>query len=179
MVECMPDIWSRSGYNSTQNKRDVFSTGHIIFNGLKVNDNPKPKRLQALGKFCTTISIYSFFHSKILKHHYKSNLVYFNFFSENSWQAWSKVGILSMALVHAGIIPDSIHFIKLMSPKNHSYFMYCVLIVVDLPLLKDETKCLNVIQENRGKIVPGYLTLFQRVTSLRCHSIMTFFQLFF
>ena len=51
MVECMPDIWSRSGYHSTQNKRDVFSTGHIIFNGLKVNDNPKPKRLQALGKF--------------------------------------------------------------------------------------------------------------------------------
>ena len=92
-----------------------------------------------------------------------------NLISENSWQAWSKVGILSMALVHAGIVPDSIHFIKLMSPKNHSYFMYCVLIVVDLPLLKDETKCLNVIQENRGKIVPGYLTLFQRVTSLRCH----------
>ena len=99
--------------------------------------------------------------------------------SENSWQAWSKVGILSMALVHAGIVPDSIHFIKLMSPKNHSYFMYCVLIVVDLPLLKDETKCLNVIQENRGKIVPGYLTLFQRVTSLRCHSTITSLQIFF
>ena len=58
MVECMPDIWSRSGYHSTKNKRDIFSTGHIIFNGLKVNDNPKPKRLQALGKFCQTISIF-------------------------------------------------------------------------------------------------------------------------
>ena len=111
------------------------------------------------------------FHSsnnKTVDFHTSMNLVS-SLISENSWQAWSKVGILSMALVHAGIVPDSIHFIKLMSPKNHSYFMYCVLIVVDLPLLKDETKCLNVIQENRGKIVPGYLTLFQRVTSLRCH----------
>ena len=47
--------------------------------------------------------------------------------------------------------------------------MYCVLVSVDLPLQKDEVACLNVIQEVRGKTVPGYLTLFQRCTqSLRC-----------
>ena len=55
---------------------------------------------------------------------------------------------------------------KLVSPKNFDYFMYCVLVTVDLPLQKDEVKCLNIIQDNRGKTVPGYLTLFQRCSSL-------------
>ena len=36
--------------NVNANKGDIFMTSHVIFNGLKVNDNPKPKRLETLGK---------------------------------------------------------------------------------------------------------------------------------
>ena len=89
--------------------------------------------------------------------------------TETCWRSWSKVGELTIALLQSGIFPNCIHFLKLVAPKNFSYFMYCVLIAVDLPLQKDEVKCLNVVQEVRGKIVPGYLTLFQRCTSIRCH----------
>ena len=42
-------VWSRSGRNTNENKGDIFTTSHVIFNGLKVNDNPKPKRLETLG----------------------------------------------------------------------------------------------------------------------------------
>ena len=50
IVYCLPDIWSRSGVNVNENKGDIYMTSHVIFNGLKVNDNPKPKRLETLGK---------------------------------------------------------------------------------------------------------------------------------
>ena len=88
-------------------------------------------------------------------------------FLEEGWQTWSKIGILSLALMQGGINPNRIYFLKLVSPKNFAYFMYCVLVAVDLPLQKDEVKCLNIIQDNRGKTVPGYLTLFQRCSSIR------------
>ena len=53
IIYCLPDVWSRSGRNINENKGDIFTTSHVIFNGLKVNDNPRPKRLQTLGiKFC-------------------------------------------------------------------------------------------------------------------------------
>ena len=52
--------------------------------------------------------------------------------------------------------------------------MYCVLVAVDLPLQKDEVKCLNIIQDNRGKTVPGYLTLFQRCSSIRYPFLIEF-----
>ena len=51
IVYCLPEIWSRSGVNVNENKGDIFMTSHVIFNGLKVNDNPKPKRLETLGKY--------------------------------------------------------------------------------------------------------------------------------
>ena len=49
IIYCLPDVWSRSGRNTNENKGDIFTTTHVIFNGLKVNDNPKPKRLETLG----------------------------------------------------------------------------------------------------------------------------------
>ena len=49
IIYCLPDVWSRSGRNINENKGDIFTTSHVIFNGLKVNDNPRPKRLQTLG----------------------------------------------------------------------------------------------------------------------------------
>ena len=69
----------------------------------------------------------------------------------------------------SNISPNCIHFLKLVAPKDFSYFMYCLLTAVDLPDNDDEVKCLNVLQEVRGKTVPGYLTLFKRFPSHRCH----------
>ena len=51
IVHCLPDIWSRSGTNKNENKTDLLMSSHVIFNGLKVNDNPRPKRLQTLGNY--------------------------------------------------------------------------------------------------------------------------------
>ena len=101
----------------------------------------------------------------------RTNKLYISFFSEESWQSWSKIGLLSLALLQGGIFPNRIYFLKLVAPKNEAYFRYCVLVAVDLPLQKDEVKCLNVIQEVRGKTVPGYLTLFQRCSSLRYYLV--------
>ena len=42
--------WSRSAGESAPNK-DFLKTSHVIFIGLKVNDQPKPKRLLAIGGY--------------------------------------------------------------------------------------------------------------------------------
>ena len=97
--------------------------------------------------------------------------LYISSFSEESWQSWSKIGLLSLALLQGGVFPNRIYFLKLVAPKNDAYFRYCVLVTVDLPLQKDEVKCLNIIQEVRGKTVPGYLTLFQRCSALRYYLV--------
>ena len=65
IIYCLPDVWSRSGRNTNENKGDIFTTTHVIFNGLKVNDNPKPKRLETLGTNTFLILLnFTYFHSK-------------------------------------------------------------------------------------------------------------------
>jgi len=84
---------------------------------------------------------------------------------EDTWRHWSKVGLLLQELHRSKIAVQNVTYYRQIAPRSLSTFNYCILVAIDLQTTLDQINCLNVLQMHRGSNLPGYVSLFQRMTS--------------